>query len=125
MRVEGRGFPEFAMANFDPRNGHFQAFDKDFSYGETQQRQETSCPRRINEGTEAFEISDFLVLDDDFNNSCKSKDAGDQDDDFSTVKSRPGIPREYPRSFSNNPRCIQGIHLENNSTVTFELTETM
>jgi len=115
------------MANFDQRIGHLQATNKVFSKGQTQPPQEANCSQHMNEGAEAFEISDFLVLEEEFDNSCKTEDAGDQSYNFNSVNSGPSIQLDYGRSFPSNRPLIQGIHSDQNSTViqTDEPPETM
>lgn len=114
------------MANFDPRNAHLQAANRVFSKGQTQQLQEPNCSQHMNEGAEAFEISDFLVFEEQFEHSCNSENASDQCYDFNTGKSGPGFQRDYMCPFPSNPPCIQGSHLDHDSTVIQTLeTETV
>jgi len=116
------------MANFDPRIGHFPAAVKVLSKGKTQLPQEENCSaQHMSQGAEAFEISDFLVSEEEFNHSCKSEDVGDRFYNFNAGKSGPSVEREYTASFPRNPQRIQGIQSDNSSTVfqTDEPPETM
>lgn len=117
----------FAMANFDPIVGHFQALNKCFSKGQTQPPQEANCPRHTNEGAEVFELSSFLGLEQEFVNSCHSEDAGDQSCNLNTVKSGQGLERDYARPFPSDLPCFQENNLDLNSTViqTHQPSETM
>jgi len=105
------------MANLVPTIGDFQAAFKVFRKEQAQQLQEANCSQHMNEKAEAFEPSDFLDLEEDFNHSCKNEDADDQAYNFNIVKTGPSIRREYADSFPSNPPCIRGLHLDHNSTV--------
>lgn len=105
------------MAHLDPTMGHFRAAIKVFKKEQAQLLQEANCSEQMSQRGESFEPSDFLDLEEGFNQSSMKEDGDDEVNNIKVVNTVPCIQQEYAASLYSNPPSSRGFHLDHSSSV--------
>lgn len=105
------------MAHLDPTMGNFRAAIKVFKKEQALLLQEANCSEQMSQRVESFEPSDFLDLEEGFNQSSMKEDGDDEVNNIKVVNTGPCMQQEYADSLYSNPSCIRGFHVDHSSNV--------